>query len=252
MVLLPKPSLSHKSTRSWRFPKKISIRTALAMASSTPSDLIRKVTVYVQDYMKNWDGSHDFGHIKRVVSVAHAIYDEMNRTEAGSFPLLNRTVITLGALLHDVGDRKYLQEGEDQSTMVLNLLLQCGADKALAEKVQTICLAVSYNQEIKDFQKVKDLIVKYPELAVVQDADRLDSIGAVGIGRLFTYGGAKTKRSMAGSVQHFDEKLLKLEDLMKTEPGRRMAKERTYRLKTFREWWEKEVGIVNESEEWLV
>lgn len=222
------------------------------MAFSAPNDLIQKVTLYVQDYMKNWDGSHDFGHIKRVVSVAHAIYDEITRTGTGSLPPLDRTVITLGALLHDVGDRKYLEEGDDQSTMVLTVLLHCGADKVLAEKVQTICLAVSYNQEIKDFQKVKDLIVKYPELAVVQDADRLDSIGAVGIGRLFTYGGAKTKRSMAGSVQHFDEKLLKLEDLMKTEPGRRMAKERTDRLKTFREWWEKEVGTVKEGEDWLV
>jgi uncharacterized protein len=84
------------------------------------------------------------------------------------------------------------------------------------------------------------MIEKYPELAVVQDADRLDAIGAIGIGRTFTFGGAKGAKEMGETIQHFEDKLEKLESMMKTTPGMRMARERTERLKTFKSWWEEE------------
>jgi uncharacterized protein len=111
----------------------------------------------------------------------------------------------------------------------------------MATRVQTICLAVSYTSEKKDPVYVKNLIAKYPELAVVQDADRLDSIGAVGIGRVFTYGGARTARGMDGSMEMMEMKLFELEGMMKTGPGREMAGEKTERLRIFRGWWDEEV-----------
>lgn len=101
-------------------------------------------------------------------------------------------------------------------------------------------LGVSYSSEIKDPSITKGLIMRYPELAVVQDADRLDAIGGVGIGRTFTFGGAKGARDMGETIQHFDDKLEKLEVMMKTGPGQKMAKARTERLKTFKSWWEEE------------
>merc|ERR1712225_97254 len=104
----------------------------------------------------------------------------------------------------------------------------------------TFDLAVSYSSEIKDRGHVETMIGKYPELAIVQDADRLDAIGAVGIGRTFTFGGAKNARDMGETIQHFDDKLVKLESMMKTAPGRRMARERTERLNMFKGWWEDE------------
>lgn len=76
----------------------------------------------------------------------------------------------------------------------------------------------------------------------MQDADRLDALGAVGIGRAFTFGGARGNRGMRGTVDHFQEKLERLEGMMKTDEGRRMARERTRRVKLFRDWWEEEVG----------
>jgi len=114
------------------------------------------------------------------------------------------------------------------------------ASEELALKVQRIVLGVSHSSEIKDPAATKALIDKYPELAVVQDADRLDAIGAIGIGRTFTFGGAKGAKNMGETIQHFKDKLEKLESMMKTEPGKKLARERTDRLMTFKSWWEEE------------
>jgi uncharacterized protein len=214
--------------------------------SSHNAALIPKVTAFVEKYMSKYDGSHDFSHIRRVVGLAHLIYSEMNK-EREEDPLLHKNeeeldlhVVTLAALLHDVGDKKYLEPGQDGNTLVLATLLSFGAPEDLAVKVQRIVLGVSYSSEVKDPAKVVALIQKHPELAVVQDADRLDAIGAVGIGRTFTFGGAKGGRHMGETIEHFEEKLEKLEMMMKTGPGKKLAKERTERLKTFKGWWDEE------------
>lgn len=210
------------------------------------SALIPKVTAFVEKYMSKYDGSHDFNHIRRVVGLAHLIYTEINKERQESPPMfdeepeLDLHVITLSALLHDVGDKKYLGLGEDATTLVLATLLSMGAPEELAIKVQRIVLGVSYSSEIKDPDAVKTMILKYPELAVVQDADRLDAIGAVGIGRTFTFGGAKGAREMGETIQHFEDKLERLETMMKTGPGKKLARERTERLTTFKSWWEEE------------
>jgi uncharacterized protein len=83
-------------------------------------------------------------------------------------------------------------------------------------------------------------VQEIPELGIVQDADRLDAIGAVGIGRTFTYGGAvrnavQKGRGLQETIEHFTDKLECLEGLMKTTEGRRLAMERTRRLKLFEE-----------------
>ncbi|KAF5877064.1 putative hd domain-containing protein [Botrytis fragariae] len=222
--------------------------------------LIVQVTAFVEKYMSAYDGSHDFNHIRRVVGLAHRIYKELKAERIGG-PDLDLQVVTLAALLHDVGDKKYLLPGQDPNTLVLSTLLSFGADEKLAVKVQRIVLGVSYSSEIKDMASVRGMIEKYPELAVVQDADRLDAIGkaasqklndkkmklnccftagAIGIGRTFTFGGAKGARDMGETIQHFEDKLEKLGEMMKTAPGKRMAEERTKRLATFKDWWEEE------------
>ncbi|KKA29820.1 hypothetical protein TD95_000454 [Thielaviopsis punctulata] len=202
------------------------------------TELTTKVQAYVKDFMSNYDGSHDYSHIDRVAHLAQHIYT----LEKPTNPELDGTVVTLAAYLHDVGDKKYLKAGEDATTMVRELLLSFGADAGLAQKVQTICLGVSYSSEIKDRQHVIDLIAEFPELAVVQDADRLDAIGAVGIGRTFLFSGSRG-RLMQDSVTHFDEKLLLLGDMMKTKTGKEMAVERTQRLQMFKNWWVEETTV---------
>ena len=131
--------------------------------------------------------------------------------------------------------------------MVQKTLFSLGADPELAETVQAVVSAVSYSTETKNPSLIQRTQVAHPELAIVQDADRLDAIGAVGIGRTFTYGGAKGSREMDETIGHFTEKLEKLEGMMKTDEGRRMAVERTKRLRMFRGWWEEEAGLDREN-----
>lgn len=195
------------------------------------SELVAKVRAFVEEYMSHYDGSHDYNHIRRVVSLARQIQPTIPNTSS--------QVVILSALLHDVGDKKYLLPGQDSSTLIRDTLASFGAGPELASKVQAICLGVSYSSEIKDPAKVTRLIEEHPELAVVQDADRLDAIGAVGIGRCFAFGGAKG-RGLDDSIEHFGDKLVKLEGMMKTSEGRRLAKARTERVKLMMQWWQDE------------
>ncbi|KAI2640284.1 HD domain-containing protein [Xylaria nigripes] len=206
--------------------------------ASVDNGLIKSVTEYVESYMANYDGSHDFNHIRRVVGLAKHIH-----AHAANSSERDPQVVVLSALLHDVGDKKYLEPGEDASSLVKNLLVSYGASDKLANKVQAVCLGVSYSSEIMDPARVQELIKWYPELAVVQDADRLDAIGGIGIGRVFTFGGARTKTSMDGPIQHFHDKLLKLQGMMKTDVGRQLAEERTVRMKEFLKWWAEEAAF---------
>ncbi|KAI0474441.1 HD domain-containing protein [Xylaria cf. heliscus] len=200
--------------------------------------LVQSVAQYVETYMANYDGSHDFNHIQRVLGLAKHIH-----THAPNASERDPLVVTLSALLHDVGDRKYLKPGEDASTLVNDLLISYGATEELAKKVQVVCLGVSYSSEIKDPIRVQELIKSYPELAVVQDADRLDAIGSIGIGRTFTFTGARTKAPMSECIEHFHDKLLKLQSMMKTDVGRQLAEERTNRMKEFLKWWGEEAAF---------
>lgn len=213
----------------------------MAYEVSLASDpIVAKVATYMRAYMSQYDSSHDFAHLRRVLGLAHHLADAyLDKT-----PPLNRTIITLAALLHDVGDRKYVKEGSpDAHTLITSIATTAGADAETAEAVAEICLAVSWKKETQNPSHVEEVLARRPELGVVQDADRLDAIGAIGVGRCFCYGAAKTGRAMEGSLEHFEEKLLKIESTMKTDMGRRMAKERTEKLRTFMGWWEEEAAF---------
>jgi uncharacterized protein len=160
-------------------------------------------------------------------------------------PEASREIVILAAFLHDVGDEKYLKPGEDASRHIHDMLISMGASESLASKIQEICQGVSYSTEIKNPELVLSLIKKHPELGIIQDADRLDAIGAVGIGRTFTYGGARN-RSLEATMAHFDEKLLHLGGMMKTPRGLELAKTKIERLKLMQQWWKEETDGIGE------
>jgi uncharacterized protein len=234
----------------------------MALQNGSKNHLIEAMIAYMTECMSGHDPSHNPAHVHRVVALAHRILEAENKRHPERSSLYDRTVVTLGALLHDIGDRKYLPAGDsansiDPKTIVHDVLLSKGADSALAERVQTIVSNVSYSNEIKDPAKIRRLIFEdgYQELAIVQDADRLDALGAVGIGRCFTFLGAQGNKrqkhdqqtqqrwEMDQSIEHFSDKLEKLEGMMKTDTGKEMARERTRRLKEFKSWWEEETGM---------
>jgi uncharacterized protein len=202
------------------------------------TNLYMGVYAYVEDYMSRYDMSHDFNHILRVLSFAKRILESEQEDGSKHF---DEQAIVLAALLHDVGDKKYLQPGAVAETMITAVLQKHGCPTRLMSKVALIVEHVSFSSEIKRPQLVKAMVTAHPELGIVQDADRLDAIGAVGIARCFAFGGAKASgRGLHGCIEHFVEKLENLQDMMKTETGRRLAEERTRRLQEFRGWWDEE------------
>ncbi|KAI4112489.1 MAG: hypothetical protein LQ345_006371 [Seirophora villosa] len=215
--------------------------------------LVERTKAAVQAYMSRpqFDASHDFAHLQRVLSMAEHILGVERTSDPAR--LYDFTAVRLAALLHDVDDRKYGVPSNDSSQDrrlpgAENMLLNLGCPSALAFKVQHIVNCVSYTTEINDPRLVQDTLRIHPELAVVQDADRLDAIGAVGIARAFTYGGAKDREGgLEGTLRHFDQKLFALESLMKTQEGNRLAKIRTRRLEQFKQWWEDESQLESMS-----
>jgi uncharacterized protein len=217
----------------------------------------------IYDFVKEWmmlgDPSHDFEHILRVYKNAMKILDA--EQQANPERKWDTKLIVYAAYLHDIGDRKYFPKLENRdetnskylaildryglrdatSVNVVSRLLKESHGEEFAEKVQLLCTHVSWSLERKDPSKTQDVIEKCPELAVIQDADRLDAIGAVGIARVFTYTAARDpSRGFKGALRHFDDKLLRIVDFMKTNSGRKLALERTKRLESFVNWWRDE------------
>lgn len=218
-------------------------------------DLLHATETFVKQYMRRYDASHDYSHIQRVVRTAKHIAT----AEQASGAQLDTNLVKLAALLHDVGDAKYASPS-DPADPVRRFLRSAGADEDLAAVVQEVVDRVSFSKEQKDAEGVQRVLRAHPELGVVQDADRLDAIGAVGIGRCFTFGASLAERErrkngdvdgavdqhddgvigMDQAIVHFDEKLVHLEGMMKTATGRSMARKRTERLLEFKKWWQEE------------
>lgn len=203
--------------------------------ASSLSSLIPKVQAFVEDYMSRYDASHNYEHIERVLGIARSL--EASERQLHPESTLDHNIITLACMLHDVGDSKYLEPGEDGTVLVEVALTRLGATSEMAKYLQTIVNNVSFTKEMGDPSKVQAVLPLHPELAIVQDADRLDALGAHGIGRIFTFNTAKGATSMQVAYEHIDYKLLDREKFMKTAAGKEMAKERCEQLRLFQKWW---------------
>lgn len=219
-------------------------------------ELIKAVEEFVQTDLKNVDCSHDWNHINRVRSNALKIL-EIEQSE-GRFFNADLLVIELAALMHDVGDFKYTKDHSAGPRMVKEFLmkhLDQGVSEEQVEKISQIVGNISFRHELGHGSSLLSQLPQ--ELLIVQDADRLDAIGAVGIARCFAFSGAmkrpfyteadrqikteitaeeynkQAERGGGSAVAHFYEKLFKLKDLMKTESGRKIAEERNDFMKCF-------------------
>ena len=197
----------------------------------TNPDLIDKTILFVKEKLENAEGGHDWFHIERVYKNAVLI----SKNE-----VCDVTIVKLGALLHDIADSKFHDGDETVGPRVAREFLESeNVDEEIIAHVVNIIENISYKGG--NFEKKFSSI----ELDVVQDADRLDAIGAIGIARTFNYGGFKNralydpniapnssmtkeeyKKNDSPTLNHFYEKLLLLKDKMNTQTGKQIAQER--------------------------
>ena len=198
-------------------------------------DIIQLTEKFVQKTLQNAEGGHDWWHILRVWNNAKNIAQYENELSHKSL-----FIIELGALLHDIADAKFHGGDEEKGPRTArNFLESLAVEKDVILHVEDIIRHISFKGG--NFDKT----FHSRELAIVQDADRLDAIGAIGIARTFNYGGFKNremhnphippellmtkeayKNSTAPTINHFYEKLLLLKDRMNTETGKKMAEQR--------------------------
>lgn len=186
-------------------------------------ELLQKVEAFVVDAMGANDPAHDPSHILRVVALARKLL--------AFYPQADPFRTELLALLHDMQDDKLSAQTETAS--LVDLLLSVGVNK---EDAGFVLSAIPYIS----FRKHPKLPEGAPiEICIVQDADRLDAMGAVGIARTFAYGGAKG-RPLSESIAHFEEKLLRLYDLLNTPEAKALAKPRLALLQGFYKQYKEE------------
>lgn len=213
-------------------------------------EIIKKTENFVKNALQDAEGGHDWFHIERVFKNAKRIAAS---EEVDNF------VVALGALLHDIADSKF-HDGDETigPGLARRFLEQQNVTEEVIVHVENIIKWISFKggNETQQFTS--------PELEVVQDADRLDALGAIGIARTFNYGGHKGrpiydpaikpnlnmskeeyKASSAPTVNHFYEKLFLLKDRMNTKTGKKLAEERHEFMKKFMEQFYKEWDITS-------
>lgn len=202
------------------------------------SNIITKTKTFVQQTLENAEGGHDWFHIERVWKNAKLIAKEEE---------CDLELVELAALLHDIADSKFHDGDEEIGPKTAQDWLERSSypPERIARIVQII-RAISYKGGKNEHEDSS------MEFKVVQDADRLDAIGAIGIARTFNYGGYKNrplynpeipanpnqskeeyKNNPGPTINHFYEKLLLLKDLMNTATGKRLAHERHLFMESF-------------------
>ena len=246
---------------------------------SVDLDVIEKARNFTECYFakNSFDPSHDLEHVERVYRLSMNIANQELLRDPSLH--LDMAVVKLAALLHDVGDFKYSTKDKDCRFVIGPFLYVNHVSLDIMERVLDVIDGISFRKELERCQASTQQISITPELAIVQDADRLDAIGAIGIARCFGFGAARnrpmydpawippyslddettdksslvvvTKREYDESVKqnkgatlnHFYEKLLTLKDRMKTETGKEMAERRHDTMVHFLREFHAEAGL---------
>lgn len=208
------------------------------MVSFSSQEIIQKTIDFVKNELQSAESGHDWFHIERVYKNALLISESEN---------VDKTIVSLGALLHDIADSKFHNGDESVGPKKARQFLK---SQNISEEIIEHVIKIIENISFKGGNKPQNFSSK--ELEVVQDADRLDALGAIGIARTFNYGGFKNRKlydpailpnlnmtpseykaSDAPTINHFYEKLLLLKDRMNTETGRKIATERHQFMEVF-------------------
>ena len=186
--------------------------------------IIQAAIAYITELFQSNSGGHDAAHSLRVYRNALRI--------AAAEPGSDMEIVSLAALLHDVDDHKLFRTENNANARIFLETQRIGTPET-----EKICQAINS----VSFSKNRGKHPATLEGKIVQDADRLDAIGAVGVARTFAYGG-EHGRTMDDSVQHFQDKLLRLKDEMNTQTARELAEERHAFLLKFLEEYDREIN----------
>ncbi len=200
--------------------------------------ILLSVTRFVRRILAKEGTGHDWWHIERVLNNARLICKSM---KADMF------VVKLAILLHDVGDRKVISKENDDPTIARNFLMKQKVPTDTIEKVMFIIENMSFSKNLNNKKEGVPI-----EFYIVQDADRLDAIGAIGIARAFSFGGSRArpihdptlkaqklsttknyKKLQSSTYHHFYEKLLLLKNLMNTTAAKKIAEKRHSYMENF-------------------
>ena len=212
------------------------------------NEIVNKTVEFIKEKFYGEGSGHDYFHIYRVYRTALYIAERENGAD--------KYIVSLAALLHDVDDWKFTDTNDTNTSNIEKFLRSVDADDDTIERVCAIIKKISFKGGVVDSTQ------KTIEGKIVQDADRLDAIGAIGIARTFAYGGSKNrmmydpsikpksfktldevKNTKNHTINHFYEKLLKLKDMMNTETGKKLAKERHEFMEEFLKEFYKEWNI---------
>jgi uncharacterized protein len=202
--------------------------------------MIEKAELFVKKRLGNDSSGHDWYHLDRVRKLSLTIAE---KEQTGDL-----FIIELAALLHDIPDRKLNESVESGWRVLQNWFLEAELDEQTVKKLTTIINTVSFSSG-----NTPNTI----EGKIVQDADRLDAIGAIGIARAFAYGGktgqllynpafsqiTNNQQVQGSTVAHFYEKLLKLTDMLHTETAKKIAYERHQYMEIFLQQFYKEWNV---------
>ena len=200
--------------------------------------IIENAIKYIEEFFKEDYSGHDYYHSLRVYNTAIKIEE----VEEENNKAIDLTRVKLIALLHDVDDYKI---SPNTSTNLDNAKSFLKDNNIANEEIEAIISNISN----LSFSKGKSSDCLSIEGKIVQDADRLEALGAIGIARTFAYSGANNRAiydpidNKDSAIKHFYDKLLKLEDLMNTNYGKQLAKERTNFMKDFLNEFYKEWNI---------
>lgn len=187
--------------------------------------MINKAMEFARGIFAGDASGHDFDHTLRVYHTATRL-----AIEEGA----DLQIVQLAALLHDVDDRKLSPETYEGKLRAVSFLRENGIEEEKISKIVDIISRISFSAQLPPLESI--------EGKCVQDADRLDAMGAIGIARTFAFGGSRGRRmhdpdgvDKNASIQHFYDKLLRLKNTMHTATGRRLAEERDRYMRQFLE-----------------
>lgn len=191
--------------------------------------VVESIMHYVKEKQLNEGSGHDWWHTFRVYQNACDIANHHDER------LVNMQVVELGALLHDLADHKFGYDDADRTLLITELLHAQEVPEIEIAAVIDIANTISFKGG------VKNVPLSSIEAKIVQDADRLDALGAIGIARTFTYGGFMHRQiyhpegltAQPDTIQHFYDKLLVLKDTMNTAYGKQKAEERHQFMKIY-------------------